>query len=58
MTERQLEFEDLLIRKALEREMKENPVEPPPSKPGFRFLHALKRLAHGRKNSVSAKTRV
>lgn len=51
MTERQLEFEDLLIRKAMERELQETPAEPPAQKSGFRFLHALKRLAHGRGNS-------
>jgi hypothetical protein len=41
--ERQLEFEDLLIRKAMEREAKDEPP-PEPSSQGFRFLNALRRL--------------
>jgi hypothetical protein len=53
--EKQLDFEDLLIRQAMERELqKETPAPPPPAKPRFRLFNALKNL--GRRRGVNSST--
>jgi hypothetical protein len=51
--EKQLDFEDLLIRQAMEREMqKETPAPAPPPRPRFRLFSALKNL--GRRRSLGS----
>lgn len=54
MKEKQLDFEDLLIRKAMEREMqKQPPTPPPPARSRFRLFSALKNLGRRRSPNYS-----
>jgi hypothetical protein len=55
--EKQLDFEDLLVRQAMERELQKKPPEPPaPAKPRFRLFSALKNLGRRRGNRGVEKT--
>jgi hypothetical protein len=53
--EKQLDFEDLLVRQAMEREVQKTPPAPPaPAKPHFRLFSALKNLGRRRGGNRTA----